>query len=259
MSEGPPTHDVREALCEIGRRSWSRGHVAANDGNFSFRLDAKTVLATPTRLSKGFMTPDDLVLIDLDGNQVGGSRRMTSEIRLHLNAYRRRPDIGAVVHAHPAHATAFAAAGVSVPEGVLEEVELYLGKVVLVPYLPTGSWDFARGLNPWIQQHDAFLLSNHGAVTFGVDPFDAYYKMEVLDHACRILLNARQAGMELSPLSSEQFRALMEAKAAHGLRDARHGSMGGDVPASPWPESWTRGDWPRVTDEPKLSSPPSAG
>jgi len=254
-----PTYDVREAICEVGRRAWQKGHVAANDGNFSFRLDANTVLATPTKLSKGVLTPEDLVLIDLDGNQIGGARKMTSEVRLHLNAYRRRPDIRAVVHTHPPHATAFAAAELALPEGVLEETELYLGPVPLVPYLPTGTWEFARGLDPYLAEHDAFLLAHHGAVTLGADPFDAWYKMEVLDHSCRILALAAQLG-GWKRLSEHSMRGVLEAKARHGLRDRRAVAAaadgGGAGVSVPWPEKWTPGDWPRVSDEPKLSSPP---
>jgi L-fuculose-phosphate aldolase len=261
--------DVREALCEIGRRVWQRGFVAANDGNFSYRLGEDTVLATPTRLSKGFMQPEDLVVLDMDGTVKSGTRKSTSEIRLHLNAYRRRPDIRSVVHVHPPHATAFACAGVPVPKGVLEEMELYLGEVPLVPYLPSGTWEFGRGLDPWIETHDAFLLANHGAVTFGEDPFDAYYKMEVLDLSCRTLIHARQLG-GWNRLSPAAMRGLMEAKARHGLRDPRAGlpdaELASDVVAparaagssAPFTPLAVQGSFPEVTDEPKLSSPPAA-
>lgn len=261
------SYDVREALCEVGRRVWQRGFVAANDGNFSYRLDEDTVLATPTRLSKGFMEPADLVVLDMDGVVKSGHRKSTSEIRLHLNAYRRRPDIRAVVHVHPPHATAFACTGIPVPRGVLEETEIYLGEIPLVPYMPTGTWEFARGLDPWIETHDAFLLAHHGAVTFGHDPFDAYYKMEVLDLSCRTLIQARQLGA-WERLSPAQVRGVMEVKVRHGMNDPREGlsdeELAGDTvlprAAAELPERFeaasSSGAFPVVEDEPKHSSPP---
>lgn len=260
-------YDVREALCEIGRRVWTRGFVAANDGNFSFRLGENRILATPTRVSKGFMTPGDLVEIDLEGNRLSGIRSTTSEIKLHLNAYRRRPDIRSVVHVHPPHATAFAISETLLPKGVLEESELCLGEVPLVPYRTTGTWEFARGLDPWIETHDVFLLANHGAVTFGVDPFDAYYKMEVLDQTCQILLLARQAG-EWTRIPQKGMEDLLAAKARHGLIDPRDGlpverfqddevlpRRADSMPGS-FEQKTPEGEYPRASDEPKHSSAP---
>ncbi len=266
------TFDVRDAICEIGRRVWQRGYVAANDGNFSYRLDADTVLATPTQISKGFMTPDDLVLVDLDGNQKAGKRASTSEIRVHLNAYRHRPDIRSVVHVHPPHASAFAITHSPLPKGVLEEFELYLGEVPVVPYETTGTWEFARTLDPWIDTHDAFVLSNHGAVTFGADPFDAYYRMEVLDHVCRIFLLSRQEGAPLQKLAPAMMERLMRKKADAGINDPRAGLLieehyreevlprrrAGETPSFSG-EAFDGLNWPRVTDEPKNSTAPTPG
>lgn len=261
-------HDIPDALLEVGRRAWQRGWVAGNDGNFSFRLDADTILATPTMVSKGFMRREDLVLIDMEGKPLphqplGSSRRTTTEIRLHLNAYQHRPDIRCVFHVHPPHATAFAAAGVPMPKGVLEEFELVLGEIPMVPYRSTGSWEFARGLDPWIATHNAFLLSNHGAVTFGADPFDAYYRMEVLDHTCRILLLAGELGA-WRRLGLDNLKALLAVKAANGLPDPRVDQtddelMDDAVKASSSVSrnaafngpKWDGATWPMVTDEPK--------
>ncbi len=261
-------HDIPDALLEVGRRAWQRGWVAGNDGNFSYRLDADTLLATPTMVSKGFMARQDLVLIDMEGGPLphqplGSTRRTTTEIRLHLNAYRHRPDIRAVYHVHPPHATAFAAAGVPMPKGVLEEFELVLGEIPMVPYQPTGTWEFARGLDPWIATHNAFLLANHGAVTFGADPFDAYYRMEVLDHTCRILLLAQQLGA-WRRLDVENLRALLAVKTGNGMTDPRAGQTDdelmddavapsqGSVAMSEFAgEKWDGKTWPVVVDEPK--------
>lgn len=279
-SHAPTPIDVRDAIVEIGRRVWQRAWVAANDGNFSYRLDENLVLATPTRLGKGALTRSDLVLIDLEGRQLGGTRATTSEVRLHLNIYQRRPDVRSVVHVHPPFATAFAVAGVKIPKGVLEEFELYLGELPIVPYARTGTWDFARAVDPWIETHDALLLAHHGAVSVGADPFDAYYRMEVIEHACRILWLARSlmgAG-EWSRLSAEQVAGILTIKAADGVHDCRAGdplaSLLDDAtpprraaqPATPFaatgftvPASLIAdGGFPLVTDEPKKSTAPPA-
>ncbi|MDX1973808.1 MAG: class II aldolase/adducin family protein [Candidatus Sumerlaeia bacterium] len=212
----------------MGRRVWQRGMVAANDGNFSTRLDAQTVLATPTGVSKGSLEPQDLVLCDLEGNThpprwgVGG-RQGTSEIRLHLNAYRMRPDVRAVVHTHAPYATAWALTGRPLPKGVLEEVELVLGSVPLVPYALTGTWEFARQLNPWIARHDCFLLAQHGAVAFGPDLFTAWYRMEVLDLCCKTLLLTEHSGRPLPRFSAAQLAALHAKKKSQRMPDPREG------------------------------------
>ncbi|MBI5154147.1 class II aldolase/adducin family protein [Candidatus Poribacteria bacterium] len=259
--------DIREALCEVGRRVWQRGYVASNDGNFSFRLGQNSVLATPTMISKGFMAPEDLVLVDLDGSQTGGSRRLTSEIRLHLNAYRRRPDIRSVLHVHPPHATAFAITGMALPKCVLPEIEFFIGEVPLAPYATPGSWDFARSLDPWLDTHDVFLLRNHGAVTLGADPFDCFYKMETLDQYCRILILARPLGGGWNQLSAAQMAELLAAKESWGVNDPRDGLPPGALCT---PEVFPREsgrshypfaaqsavEFPIVTDEPKASTAP---
>jgi L-fuculose-phosphate aldolase len=264
----PRAWDVREALCEVGRRVWQRGLVASNDGNFSFRLDEHRVLATPTLVSKGFMEPDDMVIVDLDGNLLEGTRRTTSEIRIHLNAYRRRPDIRSVVHVHPPHAVAFAIARRALPKCVLPEVEFFLGQVPLAPYETPGTWEFARSIDPWIAHHDVFLLANHGAVSLGADPFDAYYKMETLEQYCRILILARQLGADWNQLDAGQMRALLEAKASWGVADPRAGTEAcrlcdPAVPAAEEPVPPPRftaplfnGAFPAVSDQPKPSSAP---
>ncbi|MEQ8821315.1 MAG: class II aldolase/adducin family protein [Sumerlaeia bacterium] len=261
------TFDIRDAICEVGRRLWHRGFVANNDGNISFRLDENTVLATPTMISKGFLTPHDLVLVDLDGNQVGGERRLTSEIRMHLHAYRTRSDISAVVHAHPPHATAFAITGRALPKGVLPEAELFLGEVPVVPYRLPGTWELARSLGPWLAHRDTLLLQNHGAIAVGTDPFDAYYRMETLDQVCRVLLLGEGLGT-LNTLTVEEHEELIGAKAAWRIADSRAGMRGvrlrepsvhvrrQDPAWAPAREPFDGARFPRVTDEPKASTAP---
>ncbi len=211
---------IREAFCEIGRRVWTRGFVASNDGNFSFRVGKNRILCTPTMISKGFMKHDDIIEVDLQGNQISGKRKLTSEIRLHLYIYQQRPDVYSVVHVHPPHATAFAIAGNVLPKCILPEVEVNLGQIPVAPYETTGTWKFAQTIAPWVHDHDCILLKNHGAVTMGRDPYDAYYKMETLDQYCRILLLAAQAGGWQS-LSENAMHELMDLKKRVGIRDPR--------------------------------------
>lgn len=211
---------LAEALCEIGRRCCQKGYVASNDGNFSFRLAEDRVLCTPTMIPKGQMKPEDMVVVDLEGNQVAGTRRLTSEIRLHLYIYRHRPDVYAVVHTHAVNATAFAAMGRTLPEGVLPEAEVNLGPVPLAPYARTGTQRFAESLAPFVRDHDVFLLSNHGAVVVGQDPYDAYYRMESLDQVCAVLLKAMMAG-GVKPLPPEAMEEIFALKEQYGIRDAR--------------------------------------
>ncbi|MDH7570630.1 MAG: class II aldolase/adducin family protein [Armatimonadota bacterium] len=184
----------KQDLCEVGRRVWLRHLVAANDGNFSCRLENGEILCTPAGVSKGFLTPEMICKVDLSGKQFEGSYQPSTEIKIHLEVYRLRPDVHAVVHAHPPTATGFAAAGLSLQEGVLPEVIVNLGGVPLSPYAPPGSAELPEALKPYIARHDAFLLANHGAVTLGPDLFSAYYRMETVEHSARVLLTAHLLG-----------------------------------------------------------------
>ena len=185
---------LREQMCEIGRRVYNKGFAAANDGNISYRLSEDRVLCTPTRVSKGFMKPDDLCIVDLDGNQLAGHRKRSSEILLHLSVYRHRPDVNAVVHCHPPHATAFAVAGVPVPNCVLPEVEVFLGEVPTSVYDTPGTQRFADTIAPLLKASNTIILANHGTVTFGPDLEKAYWNSEIIDAYCRILILSRQLG-----------------------------------------------------------------
>lgn len=219
---------MREALCEIGRRIWQREYVAANDGNFSVRLDEKTVLCTPTLVSKGFMRPDDLVLITPDGEHIRGRLKMTSEIKMHLTVFRRRPDIRAVIHAHPPNATAFAVARHPVPKCVLPEIEVFIGEIPIAPYETPGTQTFADSLIPFLEDHTAFLLTNHGAVTIGRDPFEAYYRMETIEQYCRILLLAKQVG-DWGTIDAAKVRDLFRIREKLGLKERRSSAPDSDI------------------------------
>jgi len=224
---------ARRELCEIGRRLYARQFAAGNDGNLSYRLSGQVILCTPTMISKGFMKPSDLCRVDLDGRLLSGRRQPTSEILMHLEIYRHDPSVGAVVHCHPPHATAFAVTRERIPSGILPEVEIFLGEVPRVEYRTPGTTDFAAAIRPYIGQANTVLLSNHGTVSWGPTLERAWWNAEILDAYCRILLLARQMGSPVR-LSAGQVRELAAlrsrfaspAAAANGRRPAsiRHRS-----------------------------------
>ncbi|HOT96299.1 MAG TPA: class II aldolase/adducin family protein [bacterium] len=203
---------MRAEIVEAGRRLWSRGYVAAHDGNISARIDARRVLITPTGVSKGFMKPADLIVVDLEGKPLSGTRKPSSELSLHLAIYRERPDAGSVCHAHPPIATGFAVAGLPLDACILPEVVIALGSIPIIPYGTPGTAELYAPLLERLKEHDAFLLANHGAVTVGADIYNAYYKMETLEHFAQISLTARQIGRVrvLSETEAESLYALRE-------------------------------------------------
>jgi L-fuculose-phosphate aldolase len=211
---------TREQMCEIGRRVYNKGFAAANDGNISYRLSDDRVLCSPTRVSKGFMKPDDLCIVDLDGKQISGKKKRSSEILLHLTIMRARADVRSVVHCHPPHATAFAVAREPIPKCVLPEIEVFLGEVAISPYETPGSQSFADTVLPYVKDTDTILLANHGTVTYGSDLEDAYFKTEIIDAYCRILLLARQLG-RVHYYSDEQAAELIRLKPNLGIPDPR--------------------------------------
>jgi len=204
--------DAREAIVLVCRRLYDRGLVAGPDGNVSVRRDDGTVLVTPTGLSKADVTPDDLVVVSLEGRVREGRRAPSSELRMHLRIYQRRPDVHAVVHAHPPVATGFAVAGEAFVAPVLPEVILQLGEVPLVPYATPGSDALADAFEPFLANHDGFLMANHGATTIAPSLATAHQRMESLEHAARILLAARALGRvnELSAADVQSLRATRE-------------------------------------------------
>ena len=204
--------DAREAIALVCRRLYDRGLVAGPDGNVSVRRDDGTVLVTPTGLAKVDVTPDDLVVVSLEGRVREGRRAPSSELRMHLRIYQRRPDVHAVVHAHPPVATGFAVAGEAFVAPVLPEVILQLGEVALVPYATPGSDALADAFEPFLANHDGFLMANHGATTIASSLATAHQRMESLEHAARILLAARALGRvnELSAADVRSLRATRE-------------------------------------------------
>lgn len=211
---------LKEQICEIGRRLYNRGFAAANDGNITIRLNDHEVLCTPTMVSKGFMKPDDICKVDMEGKQLAGTKKRTSEVLLHLAVYKNRPDVGAVVHCHPPYATAFAVAHEPIPKCVLPEVEVFLGEVAISPYETPGNQLFANTIVPYVKDCNTILLANHGTVTFGPDLEKAYFNTEIIDAYCKILLLAKQLG-RINYFSSEKTWELLALKKRLGYDDPR--------------------------------------
>src|SRR5512135_3547702 len=201
----------RDDIVRYGRRLHERFFVAATDGNLSVRLDDGTVLCSPTCVSKGMMEHDDLVVVDMAGHKVRGHRAPSSEIAMHLLIYRLRPDVNAVVHAHPPTATGYAAAGMALTEALCSEVVITLGSIPLARYGCPGTKELSDGLEPLIPRHDAILMANHGVVTYGEDLSHAYMNMETVEHFARIALVVHQLGRQ-QLLSGEDVNKLMAAR-----------------------------------------------
>lgn len=219
----PNEREVRQEICEIGRRLYARQFAAGNDGNISYRLSDNVVVCTPTLVCKGFMQPDDLCTVDLEGRQLSGQRPPTSEVRLHLEVYRNDPVVKAVVHCHPPHATAFGVARVDIPSGVLPEVEVFLGVVPRAEYETPGGDAFARTIRPYLGRTNTVVLSNHGTVSWGPSLERAYWNTEILDAYCRVLLLARQLG-HVERLPDAKIRELLDLKKRFGAgEDPRPG------------------------------------
>ncbi len=208
----------REDIVEIGRRLWTRGYVASNDGNISVRIGESRLLMTPASVSKGFMTPDMMVITDLEGRLLEGApgRKPSSEILMHLVAYKNRPDVRAVVHAHPPLSTGFAVAGVPLDRAVLAEVVTTLGSIPIAEYGTPSTRELADAVEPYVKAHDGLLLANHGALALGKDLFAAYYKMETIEHFARISLVARMLGGE-QLLSREEVGRLQQLRGTYGI------------------------------------------
>lgn len=204
----------RRDLCIAGRWIHERGFVASTDGNMSVRLGADRILTTPTCMSKGMMTPDDMVITDLTGRRVSGSRKPSSEIGMHLLIYRLRPEVNAVCHAHPPTATGYAAAGMALDKPILCELIIGLGSIPVARYGTPGTPELAAAMEPLVQGHDAILMANHGVVTYGPDLMRAYYKMETVEHFAKVSLVTELLGRQVL-LSDAEVDKLLTARASY--------------------------------------------
>jgi len=207
---------LREGIVEVGRRLYARGYTASNDGNISVRLDAGRLLMTPKSVCKGFMTAEMMVVTDLDGRKIAGDRDPSSEMQMHLEVYRQRPDAQAVVHAHPPIATGFAVAGIPLDRAVLAEVITTLGSVPIADYATPSTQELPEAVRKYVKAHDGMLLANHGALTIGADLFAAYYKMETIEHFAKISLVARLLGGERL-LSRQEVDRLQGLRGRYGI------------------------------------------
>jgi L-fuculose-phosphate aldolase len=204
----------REEIVRYGRTLHERGLVAAMDGNLSVRLEGNRILVTPTCVSKGNMRAADMVVVDMEGRRVAGRRHVTSEIGMHLLIYRMRPDIQAIVHAHPPTATGFAAAGIALTQPLVCEVVMGLGCIPLARYGTPGTSELARTLEPFVPHYDAILMSNHGVVTYGDTLAHAYMKMETVEHFAQIALVTHLLGRQ-QPLQEVEVQKLLVARAKY--------------------------------------------
>ena len=207
---------ARADIVEVGRRLWERGYVASNDGNISVRLDETHLMTTPKSVSKGFMTPDMMVVTDLEGKKISGQRDPSSELKMHLEVYRNRPDARAVVHAHPPTATGFAVAGIPLDRAVLAEVITTLGSIPIAEYATPSTEELPAAVRKYVKAHDGLLLANHGALALAGDVMSAYYRMETIEHFAKISLVARTLGRE-NILSRDEVERLQGLRGMYGI------------------------------------------
>jgi L-fuculose-phosphate aldolase len=217
----PEAEIIKQEICEVGRKLWLRQYVDGNGGNISSRIGPNEVICTPTLISKYDMTPEDLCLVDLEGKQAAGTKRRTSEIRLHLEIYKEVAEARGVVHCHPPHATAYAITGRVPPSLVIPEFEVFVGRVAISPYETPGTTKFARTVLPFVRDHNTVILTNHGIVSWGDTITHAEWYAEVLETYCWTLMLAGQLGAPISHFTERQCTDLLAMKKPHGLPDPR--------------------------------------
>ena len=217
----PEAEAIKKEICSVGRKLWMRQFVDGNGGNISYRIGPNEVLCTPTLVSKYDLTPEDISLTDLDGNQIAGSRPRTSELLLHLEIYKAVPEAKAVVHCHPPHATAYAITGRVPPNMIIPEFEVFVGKVAISPYETPGTKTFAETVLPYVKEHNTVLLANHGIVCWADTVTHAEWYAEVLETYCWTLMLAAQLGAPISYISEQHGTDLLAIKKKLGLPDIR--------------------------------------
>jgi L-fuculose-phosphate aldolase len=217
--------EYRQDIIEVGRLVYEKGWVAANDGNITVRMGEDRFLATPTGVSKGMMHPDDLIIVDGEGNKIQGRKNQTSEFAMHLTVYNLRPDIGGVVHAHPPVATGYAAAGKALNLALLPEVIIGLGCVPLADYGLPGTDELTKPMLPLIPKYDALMMGNHGAVCYGEDIWKAFFRMETVEHFARIALVAELLG-GAKVLPRSEVDKLLDSRTRYGVKTRSGGVYG---------------------------------
>lgn len=217
----PEAEEIKKEICAVGRKLWMRQFVDGNGGNISYRIGPNEVICTPTLVSKFDLTPEDLSLVDLDGNQIAGTKPRTSEIFLHLEIYKAVPEAKSCVHCHPPHATAYAITGRVPPNRVIPEFEVFIGKVAISPYETPGTAAFAETVIPFVKTHNTVLLANHGIICWADSVTHAEWYAEVLDTYCWTLMLASQLDAPISYISEQKTDDLLAIKKRLGLPDAR--------------------------------------
>jgi L-fuculose-phosphate aldolase len=245
-------HQVKKEICDIGDRIYKKGFAAGNDGNISYRVSENQVVCTPTLVCKGYLKPEDLCVVDMEGKQLSGTKKRTSEVMLHLAIMKERSDVKSVVHCHPPHATAFGIAREPVPQCVLPEVEIFLGDVPITRYEIPGGQDFANTILPFVHKSNVIILANHGTVSFGETVEKAYWWTEILDAYCRILMLSRGLG-NVNYFTEPEAKALLDLKQKWGFTDPRIGAQNCDICAN----DVFRSSWKDTGVEPKAFTPPS--
>lgn len=215
--------EAKEAILDIGRRMYHRGFIASNDGNISIRVEEQAIWATPTGVSKGFMTEDMLVKMDLDGNILEGERKPSSEIKMHLGVYREDAGVQAVTHAHPPVATCFAIAGRPLDGAILTEAVMTLGTIPVAEYATPGTKEVPDSITPFVHGYNGVLLANHGALTWGGDIYQAFYRLETLEYYAKILLYSEYIIGSQNTLSEGQVERLLKIRKGMGIH-------GGGIP-----------------------------
>jgi len=216
-------HNLKEQICEMGRRLWQRAYVDGNGGNMAVRVGEDIAICTPTLVSKGFMKPEDLCLVDFEGNQLCGVKKRTSEILMHLQMMKKQPKAVATCHCHPPYSTGFAVAGIEPPTCMVPEYEVF-ASVAIAPYRTPGTPEMGKLVADLVDKHNVILMANHGVVSWSHNNIeDAYFKMEILEAYCRTILVASQLGRPVGTMTPAQLQDLLKIKQSLGIPDPRHG------------------------------------
>ncbi|HEY2951065.1 MAG TPA: class II aldolase/adducin family protein [Verrucomicrobiae bacterium] len=219
----PAARGLKEQLCDIGRRLWGRAYVDGNGGNLAIRAGDDIALCTPTLVSKGFMKPEDMCLVDFEGNQLAGARKRTSEILMHLQIMKRQHKAVATCHCHPPYSTGFAVAGLVPPTCMIPEYEVF-SSVAVAPYRTPGTPEMGQLVADLVDKHNTILMANHGVVSWSHNNLeDAYFKMEILEAYCRTVLVTAQLGKPAQTMTPGQLQDLLKIKQSLGIPDPRHG------------------------------------
>ena len=219
--------EIKKEICEVGHKLWLKGFVAANDGNISVKINDHEYYCTPTGVSKGSLTPDMIIKVDENGKKLEGKLNPSSEIKMHMRVYQKRPDVTAVVHAHPPVATAFTVADIDLDQYILPEAVLTIGNVPTCDYGTPSTMEIPDSLDPYLQKHDAFLLRNHGALTVGCNLNKAFFVMEEVEFNAVICKHAMDLGA-VHEISNDQLKKLMDLRKAMNLPGRHPGIDYGD-------------------------------